>query len=227
MQPTAAKSRRNKNNKKEKYIQYPTLMEAMASAEQSSRFVFVNGSALVSAGTRDERRRVRSQLMRRIYRERQELRQQSSKLSDPKYYELVGVLSGCLCRDDDRPHTSKRELEFRRWLQDLRLESGDSDNTSQQSPPLLPTPKPTITKDSGTVCNRCGKPVLDSKWDIKAWKRIQTSKTKLTSTGTVYSPLARCVSAEFDPFGGPASSRNYPGYSELLDHCRFKFDPGS
>lgn len=70
----------------------------MKSTEGSTQLVFINGPRLATAGTAEERRRIRSQLMRRLHLERQEQEEQATGLTNPKKYEFVEELSARPCR---------------------------------------------------------------------------------------------------------------------------------
>ncbi|KAJ9271346.1 hypothetical protein DTO212C5_2696 [Paecilomyces variotii] len=177
----------------------------MKSTEGSTQLVFINGPRLATAGTAEDRRRIRSQLMRRLHLERQEQEEQATGLTNPKKYEFVEELSARPCRE-------------------VSLTGSKNDITGQPRCSIGPS-KTTAEVGTGTVCSERGRSTRDARGKTKGGKRSETPKAKPMTTEAISFPLTRIGSGKVDPFGGPASGRDLPGYNELIDHFLKKLMP--
>lgn len=238
---TATQAPNTEERKRRHCSTAPKNFEVMTSKEQSDRFVFINAPALVSAGTREDRRQVRSQLMRRLYQERQSPKGQSPVIihtHTSNHKEAKESLAVCRC-GDHRFTSSSRSSELdlttqvRRQPPSSRSDSSDS-SPSSISPPLRFSKIKIRTGDGYLVCSQCG-----GKLQVEGSKRRSTghnnrkditySKPKhpaaITTNATkeVDGPLiAACLgSSKFDPFGGQGNNREERGYHELADHRKF------
>ncbi|PKX95963.1 uncharacterized protein P174DRAFT_419858 [Aspergillus novofumigatus IBT 16806] len=189
--------------------------------DQSDRFVFINGPSLGSAGTINDRRWIRSQLMRRIYQERLPPEERSQEQLNPHVDQSIDKFAASMRGHHHQLALSHRSKATMRSGQAQLLNSTKSGLASSSNADrsccafcsaLISAGHETGTS---TVCNHCGKP---AEMAVNARHNSVIQKTKRNINRIVQLHLTRLADAEIDSFGGPANGRGHPGYYKLLDH---------
>jgi hypothetical protein len=198
--------------------------------DKSDRFVFINGPCLESMGTIEDRRQIRSQLMRRVFLERMPPEKRSQELLNPYLDESIDEFA----------------LSMRGYNHQLASSHGSKTTTRSRQAQLLNSTKSGLASSSNgdrsccdfcsaiikaghetgtsTVCNQCGEAV---EMAINTRHNSVIHKTKRNINRIVHLHLTRLADGQIDPFGGPANGRGHPGYYQLLDHCRAESFPTS
>lgn len=189
--------------------------------DKSDRFIFINGPCLVSMGTIKDRRRIRSQLMRRVFLERMPPEKRSQELLNPHVDESIDEFALSMREDHHRPASSSRSKRSARSRQGNSksglIASSSSNGDGSCCAFCRAIIKAGHETGTSTVCNQCGEAM---EMAINTRHNNVIHRTKRDIDRIVHLHLTRLADAQIDPFGGPANGRGNPGYYQLLDHCR-------
>jgi len=191
--------------------------------DKSDRFIFINGPCLESMGTVNDRRQIRSQLMRRVFLERMPPEKRSQELLNPHVDASIDQFALSTRGSHHQLASSHRSKTTTRSRQAQLLNPTKSGSASSSNgdgsccgfcSAIIRSGHQTNTS---TACNQCGK-AMDMAINTRHNSVIQRTRRHINRI--VHLHLTRLADGQIDPFGGPANGRGDPRYYQLLDHCR-------